>query len=184
MAELDLLAVDIGATGRTLRRAATRGAIRVQRPSPNKAEIASDERRYIESHWPLLNALTRTLRTEKNVRLAVLFGSTARGDDRPDSDVDVLVDLEDYDRGLPLARLGMKLEHVLGRRVQLVALRDANSSPVLLADAIADGRVLIDRDRRWERLKRRERTLRRQASEQETRAQADAWRALDELAQT
>jgi len=30
-------------------------------------------------------------RTQPNVRLAVLFGSVSRGDERPDSDVDLLV---------------------------------------------------------------------------------------------
>jgi predicted nucleotidyltransferase len=33
----------------------------------------------------------QVLRTQPNVRLAVLFGSVSRGDERPDSDVDLLV---------------------------------------------------------------------------------------------
>jgi hypothetical protein len=123
------------------------------------------------------------LRTEKNVRLAVLFGSAARGDDRPDSDVDLLVDLEDYERRLPLARLGLRLETSLARPVQIVALRDAKASPVLLSEAIADGRVLIDRDGRWQRLKRSEPRLRRQARALAAQTNENAWRVLDELAQ-
>lgn len=182
MAELDLLAADLSTTGRSLRRAATRGAIRVQRPSPNRAELTSGERRYLRSHWSLLSVLTQALRTEKNVRLAVLFGSSARGDDRPGSDVDLLVELADHERRLPLARLGLKLESLIGRPVQVVALRDAVSSPALLLDVICEGRVLIDRDGGWERLRRRERTLRRQAAARELQAQAEAWQALDELA--
>lgn len=178
VAELDHLASDLGVSGRTLRRAAARGAIRIRRPSPYAVEISASERRYIRTHWELLSRLTRVLRTEKNVRLAVLFGSTARGEDRPGSDVDLLVALGDYGRGLPLARIGLKLEELLERPVQLVALRDAEASPALLADALRDGRVLIDRDGIWPRLKRCERSIRRQAVVTE-----DAWHELEELAE-
>jgi predicted nucleotidyltransferase len=184
MTELDLLADDLEVSGRTLRRAAARGAIRVHRPTPNAPVISSHERRYIHSHWQLLDALTRTLRTEKNVRLAVLFGSSARGDDRADSDVDLLVDLADYEHKLPIARLGLKLEEILGRRVQVVALRDAIAAPVLLAEAIRDGRVVIDRDERWVKLRRRERILRRQAREHDRHGQDNAWRVFDDLGTT
>jgi hypothetical protein len=74
------------------------------------------------------------------------------------------VELADYSRDLPLARLGLKLERLLGRPVQLVALRDAEASPVLLSEALREGRALVDREDLWPRLKRRERTLRRQAA--------------------
>ena len=111
--------------------------------------------------------------------MAVLFRSAARGDDRHDSDIDLLVELADHRRGgLPLARIGLKLESLLERPVQLVSVPDAEMSVVLLSEAIADGRVLIDRDDRWSCLKRREQTLRRRAREDETRAQAEAWDAL------
>jgi len=169
-------------SGRTLRRAGARGAIRFRRPSPYTVEVGAEERRYLRTHWHLLDALTRTLRTERNVRLAVLYGSASRGDDHPGSDVDLLVELADYSRDLPLARLGLKLERLLGRPVQLVALRDAEASPVLLSEAVREGRALVDREGLWPRLKRRERTLRRQAATAEAAAQDDAWRAFDELA--
>ncbi len=53
----------------------------------------------------------------QNVRL---FGSVLRGDDRPDSDNDILVDLEPS-RTL-LDRIGLKqdLEDLLGRRVDVL----------------------------------------------------------------
>ena len=53
-----------------------------------------------------------------------VFGSAARGELRPDSDVDVLVE---FDRPVSLfefSRLRRRLEHLLGRRVDLVT-RDA-----------------------------------------------------------
>jgi uncharacterized protein len=54
------------------------------------------------------------------VRRAALFGSAARGQMRPRSDVDILVDL---DRGLSLLdfiRIKLELEEALGRKVDLV----------------------------------------------------------------
>jgi len=53
----------------------------------------------------------------RNVRV---FGSVARGDDRPDSDVDFLVTLEPGRTLLDLARLEQRLEALLGRRVDVV----------------------------------------------------------------
>lgn len=51
-----------------------------------------------------------------------LFGSVARGDARPDSDVDLLVDLDPARRIslLGYAHLVGELEDMLGRRVDLV----------------------------------------------------------------
>lgn len=51
-----------------------------------------------------------------------VFGSAARGDDRPDSDVDVLLrfqDGEDWDL-LDLGRMKVELEDMLGRQVDIV----------------------------------------------------------------
>jgi hypothetical protein len=47
--------------------------------------------------------------------------------------------------------------------VQLVSARDAQASPGLLADALRDGRVVVDRDGLWAHLKRRESSIRRAA---------------------
>jgi predicted nucleotidyltransferase/DNA-binding XRE family transcriptional regulator len=60
-----------------------------------------------------------------NVRI---FGSVARGDDRPGSDVDLLVDL-DADRGLlDLIGLRQSLEDLLGAKVDVVPAADLHSS--------------------------------------------------------
>lgn len=53
-----------------------------------------------------------------------LFGSVARGDATPDSDIDLLVDLEP-DGGNPLLRvagIGEELSQLLGLRVDVVTL--------------------------------------------------------------
>ena len=53
-----------------------------------------------------------------------VFGSVARGEDRPDSDVDLLVDLPAHMSMFGLARLQAELESILGARVDLVPSRD------------------------------------------------------------
>jgi predicted nucleotidyltransferase len=59
-----------------------------------------------------------------NVRV---FGSVARGDARPDSDVDFLVEMEPGRSLMDVGELKMDLEDLLGRRVDVArprALRD------------------------------------------------------------
>ena len=53
----------------------------------------------------------------RNVRL---FGSTARGDSRPDSDVDLLVDLEPGRSLFDLGGLLSEVSELLGREVDVV----------------------------------------------------------------
>jgi predicted nucleotidyltransferase len=50
-----------------------------------------------------------------NIRV---FGSVARGDATPDSDIDLLVDFEVRDSGLDLVAFEMELESLLGYRVE------------------------------------------------------------------
>ncbi|MDI7248349.1 MAG: nucleotidyltransferase domain-containing protein [Bacillota bacterium] len=56
----------------------------------------------------LLSEATRRIRSVANARLIVLFGSRARGDHRPDSDLDILVvaesDLPRWKRAAPIRR--------------------------------------------------------------------------------
>jgi predicted nucleotidyltransferase len=151
MGSLDLLASELEVHERTLRRAVDEGAIRGIRVSPRRLKLSPAEESYVLHAWPLLGRLRELLRTERNVRLAVLFGSRARGDERPDSDVDLLVELED---GTVARRMELvsRLEAALGLPVQVVTVDAARRAPVLLADAIEDGRVLVDRNEGWARL--------------------------------
>lgn len=180
MTELDALAEEVGTSGRTLRRAAARGAIRCQRPSERRIVVPPPEYDYVRRHWPLFDRLLAALRTAPNVRLAVVFGSVARGDEKADSDLDVLVELRGDGSGAR-AELREQLETEAGRRVQLVGLDEAERSPLLLADVLRDGRVLVDRDGRWRELKRRERAIERQAVEADRRLDGEAWAALEHL---
>jgi len=53
-----------------------------------------------------------------------VFGSVARGEDRPDSDVDLLVDMPPDIGLLGLGRLQAELEAILGAKVDLVPASD------------------------------------------------------------
>lgn len=55
-----------------------------------------------------------------NVRL---FGSASRGEERPDSDIDLLITLDDARGFKDYLALAEELEQLLGRRVDLVTER-------------------------------------------------------------
>ena len=157
---------------RTLRRAASDGLLRGERVSPRRFQIALREESYVRTHWGLLRSLRAALRTEPNVRLAVLFGSTATGDDGDSSDVDVLVSLREDDVRR-LAALSERVSRALAREVQFVRLSDAEVSPALMLDVLEQGRVLVDRGEEWAKLKRREPRLRRAARREERLSLSD-----------
>jgi predicted nucleotidyltransferase len=180
MNELGLLAEQLNVSERTLRRAVGQGALRARRPSPRRLEISVAEKRYARLAWPLLAALRAVLRTEANVRFALLFGSAARGDDSADSDIDLLVEMRD-DSIERVADLSAKLEGLTHRRVDVILLQSAKALPGLLAEAIAEGRVLLDRDSRWTELREREGALRRDALRRDKRRRGVALKGIDRM---
>ena len=62
------------------------------------------------------------LENKFKVRRLAIFGSYARGDQRPDSDVDILVDI-DPSVGLEFVTLAEQIEQLLGLPVELVSRR-------------------------------------------------------------
>jgi predicted nucleotidyltransferase len=175
MSPLQLLARDVGVNDRTLRRAVTQGTLHGRWLSPRTLEIPLAERQFVRRSWPMISLLRSALRTEHNVRFALLFGSFALGTDTPSSDVDVLVALRDPDLER-VVDLNTKLTRVLERRVDLVVLDDAKHEPSFLAHILAEGRVLVDRDDCW-------RALRSQGKRLKLRgARLDAERARSALA--
>lgn len=180
MTELDLLARQVGANERTLRRAFNDGAIRAERPSPRKLKIDAPEMGYLRRSWGLLAALRRTLRTEQNVRFALLFGSAARGDDSASSDIDLLVEMRDSSL-VRIADLGAKLEALLGRRVDVLTLDDARENTGLLVQAVGEGRVLVDRENRWSPLREEAAVLRRHVGDDARRAKRRALAGIDRM---
>jgi predicted nucleotidyltransferase len=77
------------------------------------------------------------------VRLAVLFGSTARAEGRPSSDVDVGLVLEPYSPAVRF-RVDAQLGRAAGREVDTVLLDDA--PPLLRFEVARDGVLLLERE--------------------------------------
>ncbi len=73
----------------------------------------------------------------RNIRV---FGSAARGEDRPDSDVDLLVEMESGRSLLDLVALGQELEDLLHRKVDV--LTDSSVHPAIRPHILADARPL------------------------------------------
>lgn len=71
-----------------------------------------------------------------NIRI---FGSVARGDDRPDSDIDLLIDLEQGRTLIDLIAIQHNLEKVLGRKVDVLTEHSISKyfRDEVLAEAIA-----------------------------------------------
>lgn len=86
-------------------------------------------------------------RETRETAAVYLFGSVARGDDRPGSDVDLGIlyrrDPPPTLDGLPL-RLEGELEQLLGRTTQVVTLNTAPAD--LRARVLRDGVLILDRD--------------------------------------
>jgi predicted nucleotidyltransferase len=77
---------------------------------------------------------------EHGVRRAAVFGSTARGEARPDSDLDLLVEFEEGRSLLDLVDLRLVLEDMLGREADVVTY--ASLHP-LLRDSVLGEQVEI-----------------------------------------
>ena len=93
---------------------------------------------------PTLVEVIRLLRSNRaelekiGIRHAEIFGSVARGEDLPDSDVDILVDLDPaVVRDLfAYSRVQRTLQDLVGRRVDIA--RRGRTRPELDADLIRD----------------------------------------------
>ena len=169
------LAAELQTTDRTLRRAVAQGLLRAERPSPRKLDISLAERVYLRRSWALLSSLREAMRTEPNVSFAALFGSRARGVEDDASDVDLLVALrEGADRWV----LADRLSERVGVDVQIVDLDDALAAPLLLAEALREGRVLVDRDAVWPSLTRRLPQIERDAASERARIAEEFERAF------
>jgi hypothetical protein len=78
-----------------------------------------------------------------HVRELAVFGSVARGQSHPDSDIDVLVEFEPSARigFIALSQLTYDLETLLGRRVDVVTKRGLN--PRIRERVLAEAEVVF-----------------------------------------
>lgn len=173
-------AARLNCSERTLRRSVEEGLLRGERRGGRgEVRLPFGEELYLREHWGTLSRLRRALRTEPKVRLAVLFGSVASGEDRPDSDVDLLIehatgDLEE------VVELQRRLQGHIRRSLHIVLLEDAEQSALLLADILLEGRVLVDRRDAWRRLGRKRGKVLRQAAAEGMVVGEAARRGVDE----
>ncbi len=90
----------------------------------------------LRKNTPLIHEVAR----RHGVRRLRVFGSQARDQARPDSDLDLLVDLEPERTLLDLIALRQDLEDVLGCRVDVVT--ESALSPHLRDEVLAQARPL------------------------------------------
>ena len=90
-----------------------------------------------------LDALRAAVEWLSGVRLAVLFGSRARGAGRSGSDVDVGILLSPASRDA-WARAEVALRRAAGRPVDVIDLAEA--PPLLRFEIARDGQLIIERD--------------------------------------
>ena len=83
-----------------------------------------------------LQQKTTPLFQQYGVKKADLFGSTARGENRPDSDVDILVQMPEKSRLFDFLALQTELEERLSKKVDLVELNEIRPriKPYILRD--------------------------------------------------
>jgi len=95
----------------------------------------------IEEIRSILNAQKQVLYERYGVRKIAVFGSYARGESTPTSDLDLLVDLE-KPLGLKFFELWDYLEQVLGMRVDLATPNALRRKP-LLWESVKDELVYV-----------------------------------------
>ena len=76
-----------------------------------------------------------------DVKRAALFGSFVRGEQREDSDIDILVEFKDGKSLLDLAGLKIELEEALGRKVDV--LTDNSLHPLLRDKILQEQKVIL-----------------------------------------
>lgn len=101
----------------------------------------------------MLDRLKQQAAAWPELKLAVLFGSTARGQARPKSDVDLGVLLDPYSPELRF-QVEAELGRAAGRPVDVILLDDA--PPLLRFEIAREGILLFQReDHRWTDFKAR-----------------------------
>lgn len=84
----------------------------------------------------------RSICEDSGIAMLGVFGSVARGEDRPDSDVDILVRFAKPTGLVDLIRLEDRFERVLGRRVDLGV--EGSLHPLIKEQALKDLKILYE----------------------------------------
>jgi uncharacterized protein len=103
------------------------------------------DRTELETIRAQLSSVLPELRRHYPIRSLAPFGSVVRGEHRPDSDVDILVEFDGSVDLFDLASLKVDLEDRLGRRVDLAQrnLLKPRLAPRILAEAAGVNRDAV-----------------------------------------
>ncbi|HOI77450.1 MAG TPA: nucleotidyltransferase family protein [Methanofastidiosum sp.] len=74
-----------------------------------------------------------------------IFGSTARGEERPDSDIDILVEFSEVKDLLEFIGIGLDLGDILGKKIDLFT--EENLRPIIKNSVMEDLVVIYDEER-------------------------------------
>ena len=74
-----------------------------------------------------------------------IFGSTARGEERPDSDIDILVEFSQTKSLFEFIGIGLDLGDILGKKIDL--FREENLRPIIKNSVMEDLVVIYDEGR-------------------------------------
>ena len=88
----------------------------------------------------IFDKISRMLKGREAKRIAV-FGSFARGEETPESDIDILVEFSEQKSLLDLVRIERELSELLGMKVDL--LTEKSISPYLIDDIKREMEVII-----------------------------------------
>lgn len=91
---------------------------------------------------PMMNKL-RDVCAAKDVAMLGIFGSVARGDDSPDSDIVMLVRLSKPVGFVDFIALEDTFREILGRRVDLAT--EASLHPLIRKNVLADLKVIYEK---------------------------------------
>jgi predicted nucleotidyltransferase len=81
---------------------------------------------------------------QHGVAVLKIFGSAARGDDSPDSDIDLLIEFRGRKGLLELVSLEIELTEMFGRKVDLVT--EASLSPYIRDRILSSASVIYEGD--------------------------------------
>ncbi|MDM7920815.1 MAG: nucleotidyltransferase family protein [Pyrinomonadaceae bacterium] len=89
-----------------------------------------------------LKEKVRAICEESDLAMLGVFGSVARGDDRPDSDVDIIVRFRNPVGLLEMIRLEDRLRETIGRPVDLGT--EGSLHPLIRKDVLNDLKILYE----------------------------------------
>jgi predicted nucleotidyltransferase len=117
---------------------------------PDRRELDETERRWLARNGSIVRLIDEVTRNDDAVDTVVLFGSRARGDQRLDSDVDLIVDGRIARDSRARTALRGELLERLGHDVEISTLEETRAAPVVMIEALHEGRVLKDTAGRWQ----------------------------------